>query len=112
MFRAVVPTAVMARAQALGWLVMLLPTQQAARRDGAWDAWLREWLRLWGLVYHSSYWDTLWLHLIARLAKHDTAGAPGLMLGGTHDEMMCFRPIEHAAVRVWIKLEWCCLRMG
>ena len=79
----------MARAQALGWLVMLLPTQQAARRDGAWDAWLREWLRLWGLVYHSSYWNTLWLHLIARLAKHDTAGARGLMLGGMHDKRMC-----------------------
>ncbi len=63
-------------AQALGWLVMLLPTQQAARRDGDWDAWLREWLRLWGEVYHSAFWNTLWLHLVARLAKHDTAGAP------------------------------------
>ena len=62
-------------AQALGWLVMLLPTQQAARRDGDWDAWLRAWLALWGQVYHSTYWNTLWLHLVARLAKHDTAGA-------------------------------------
>ena len=70
--------AVTAHAQALGWLVMLLPTQQAARRDGDWDAWLRAWLALWGQVYHSAYWNTLWLHLVARLAKHDTAGARSL----------------------------------
>ena len=63
-------------AQALGWLVMLMPTQQAARRDGDWDAWLRAWMALWGQVYHSAFWNTLWLHLVTRLAKHDIAGAP------------------------------------
>ena len=75
--------------QALGWLVMLMPTQQAARRDGDWDAWLRAWLRLWGQVYHSAFWNTLWLHLVARLAKHDTAGAQLTRRSCSKDMLTC-----------------------
>jgi len=59
----------------LGWLSLLLPTCAAAALDGDWAAWVPEWLRLWGQVVHNSYWNNLWMGLLARLAKHDTAGA-------------------------------------
>lgn len=74
---------------------MLMPTQQAVRRDGDWDAWLRAWMALWGQVYHSAFWNTLWLHLVTRLAKHDTAGAP-LPLSPTPTPML-----EHAVAATW-----------
>ncbi|KAK9818405.1 hypothetical protein WJX72_012161 [[Myrmecia] bisecta] len=61
--------------EALGWLALFMPTHAAARLDGNWSLWLGQWLDLWQSVAHSSYWNLLWMKLVARLAKHDTAGA-------------------------------------
>lgn len=60
--------------EALGWLSALMPTHAALRRDGAWGAWARAWLGLWGRVAHCRYWDSLWFGMFARLAKHDLHG--------------------------------------
>jgi hypothetical protein len=62
--------------QALGWLSLLLPTHEALRGRGAWGSWAPRWLALWQQLDHCRYWDTLWLGLFARLAKHDLHGAP------------------------------------
>ncbi|KAK2076993.1 hypothetical protein QBZ16_005221 [Prototheca wickerhamii] len=60
--------------EALGWLVMLLPTTALRAGDGDWGAWAREWARLWGEQAHCAYWDALWGALFARLAAHDAFG--------------------------------------
>jgi hypothetical protein len=60
--------------QALGWLSLLLPTHEALRGRGAWGSWAPRWLALWQQLDHCRYWDTLWLGLFARLAKHDLHG--------------------------------------
>ena len=71
--------------QALGWLAMLMPTQEATRREGDWGAWAPAWVALWPRVAHSShYWSALWYALFARLAKHDVHGA-GVAGGGVGD---------------------------
>jgi hypothetical protein len=61
--------------EALGWLAMLLPTHAALAGDGDWGAWAAEWMVLWGGRAHCQYWQSLWFALVARLAKHDLAGA-------------------------------------
>lgn len=68
--------------EALGWLVLLMPTHAALRYDGEWGLWMQEWMHIWGSVVHSRYWQALWINLIARLAKHDVHGLvdwPSLM---------------------------------
>lgn len=68
--------------EALGWLTMLMPTQNAKRGEGPWAEWAPQWMTLWEAIPHSQYWHSLWLHLFSRLARHDTAGLvdwPALM---------------------------------
>jgi hypothetical protein len=62
---------------ALGWLALLLPTQAAARREGAWGAWAPELLARWGGVAHCATWQALFASIFARLAKHDAHGLVG-----------------------------------
>ena len=61
--------------ESLGWLSLLMPTHAADRFDGDWDAWVKIWFDIWGTVAHNSYWNCLWMALIARLIKHDKHGA-------------------------------------
>lgn len=60
--------------EALGWLALLLPTQEALRGQGAWGDWAPAWLHLWQQLDHCRYWDCLWYSLFSRLAKHDVTG--------------------------------------
>ena len=39
-----------------------------------------EWMELWGAVAHNSFWTSLWMGLLARLAKADTTGVHKLLL--------------------------------
>jgi hypothetical protein len=61
--------------QAVAWLTMLMPTHHASTLDGDWNSWVPLWLDLWERVTTNSFWDSLFLDLFARLAKHDTHGA-------------------------------------
>ncbi len=63
--------------QALGELVLLMPTAAAGARDGDWGAWAPRWVALWRSVAHCAFWDRQWMALFARLAKHDTRGEGG-----------------------------------
>ena len=60
--------------EALGWLAMLLPTHEAAKLEGDWGAWAKEWVEIWQSTAHCRFWDCLWLSLFARLGKHDIRG--------------------------------------
>lgn len=60
--------------QALGWLSVLLPITHVKNGGTHWNEWLIEWMMLWGALSHNSYWDTLWMGLISRLAKLDKNG--------------------------------------
>ena len=60
--------------ESLGWLCMMLPTQEATKGSGDWDTWMKEWMHIWGSVHHNSSWQALWFSLIARFAKHDVHG--------------------------------------
>lgn len=66
--------------QALGWIVLFLPTCQLARdpRTGDWNAWLGTILTTWEAVAPCEFFHTQALGLMARLAKHDRHG--GLIL--------------------------------
>ncbi|KAK9865395.1 hypothetical protein WJX84_009143, partial [Apatococcus fuscideae] len=61
--------------EALGWLSLLMPTQQVKRQDADWNGWAQEWLVLWDSMAHSTMWNNVWMHLFSRLAKHDAKGA-------------------------------------
>ena len=60
--------------ESLGWLNLLMPTHAAERLDGDWNNWVTTWFQMWASVAHNSYWDCLWMSLIARLVKHDKHG--------------------------------------
>lgn len=60
--------------ESIGWLCMMLPTQEATRGQGDWAAWMTEWMDIWGQRVHNQTWQSLWFSLIARLAKHDVHG--------------------------------------
>lgn len=37
-----------------------------------WSKWATEAVNLWRRISHNSYWDSVWMCFLARLAKHDT----------------------------------------
>lgn len=37
-----------------------------------WNQWASEAIDLWRGISHNSYWDSMWMCFLARLAKHDT----------------------------------------
>lgn len=53
---------------------MLMPTRHIRDDDGDWNAWLPEWIACWESIIHSNAWDSMWLTLLSRLAKHDVHG--------------------------------------
>ena len=61
--------------ESLGWLCLLMPTHAVATADGVWDQWVDSWIDMWGSMVHCSYWDSLWMGLLARLIKHDSSGS-------------------------------------
>lgn len=60
--------------ESIGWLCMMLPTQEATKGQGDWAEWMQEWIDIWGQRLHNQTWQSLWFSLIARLAKHDVHG--------------------------------------
>ncbi|KAK9792661.1 hypothetical protein WJX73_001340 [Symbiochloris irregularis] len=62
--------------EALGWLVLFLPTCQATidPKAGAWDAWLGTILDTWQAVAPCDFFQHQALGFVARLAKHDCYG--------------------------------------
>lgn len=60
--------------EAVGWLCMLMPTQEALRQQGNWAEWVPQWVSLLNSVTHNQYIESLWLSLFARLIKHDVHG--------------------------------------
>ena len=68
--------------QAMGWLALFLPTNQAAREPGAlnWNACVGTILEVWEVVAPCDWFHMQALGLLTRLAKHDKLGAPDLSL--------------------------------
>lgn len=60
--------------ESIGWVCMMLPTQEALKGQGAWSEWMTEWMHIWGQRVHNQTWQSLWFSLMARLAKHDVHG--------------------------------------
>jgi proteasome activator subunit 4 len=61
---------------ALGWLVLFFPTKQIpASQPAQAQAWVGEWLGVWGRLVNCSYWDSHWMYLLARAVKDDWKGA-------------------------------------
>ncbi|GIL93200.1 hypothetical protein Vretifemale_20642, partial [Volvox reticuliferus] len=61
--------------EALGYLQLFAPTHNICRCN--WSAvkgWLREWFAAWDGTANSPPWDSLWLALMSRVAKHDWRG--------------------------------------
>lgn len=60
---------------ALGWLVLFFPTKQLPHTEPALaQAWVCEWMGVWGRVVHCTYWDNHWMYLLARAVKDDWKG--------------------------------------
>eukprot|EP00798_Chlamydomonas_sp_ICE-L_P021953 gene21953-29001_t len=60
---------------AVCYIVLFMPTNDASCTDTALlNANIAEWMRCWGLVSGSAHWDSLWMRLFSRTAKHDRAG--------------------------------------
>ena len=60
--------------ESVGWICMMLPTQEALKGQGSWSEWMDEWMHIWGQRVHNQTWQSLWFSLMARLAKHDVYG--------------------------------------
>ncbi|KAG2489806.1 hypothetical protein HYH03_011755 [Edaphochlamys debaryana] len=61
--------------EALGYLQLFAPTHSLCACDwGSVNRWVREWMDAWGRMANSSAWDSLWLGLVSRAAKHDWRG--------------------------------------
>jgi proteasome activator subunit 4 len=60
--------------ESIGWVCMMLPTQEALKGQGLWSEWMKEWMQIWGQRVHNQTWQSLWFSLMARLAKHDVHG--------------------------------------
>ena len=60
--------------ESIGWVCMMLPTQEALKGQGSWSEWMTEWMQIWGQRVHNQTWQSLWFSLMARLAKHDVHG--------------------------------------
>ena len=64
--------------QAMGWLVLLLPThglQRSSCDAEAWNERIQALMGLWDACSPSQWWSGQCLGLLARMAKHDTQGA-------------------------------------
>lgn len=88
--------------QALGFLALLMPTHAVALGEGDWAAWLPAWLELKDRIAHCRWWDTTWMDLFSRVAKHDKHGAApalpplrprvqGIMVAGVGAELELLR---------------------
>ncbi len=66
--------------EAVGWMCMMLPTQEIcssgldAASASRWQETVDGWLCTWGQRVHNQTWQSLWFGLLARLAKHDVHG--------------------------------------
>lgn len=61
-----------------------------------WNQWAVEALDLWRDISHNSYWDSMWMCFLARLAKHDTFVRPSRP--GPLDFLQSFpgtAPVQH-----------------
>ena len=51
-----------------------MPTHAVGQREGDWALWLPAWLDVKERMAHCRWWDTTWLDLFSRVAKHDKHG--------------------------------------
>ena len=90
--------------QALGELVLFLPSVAVGRADGDWGAWAPMWMDLWGSVAHCNYWSRCWLHLFARLAKHDVQGRGFLAQASRLSDMARDQPHNRLRRRIALSM--------
>ena len=62
--------------QALGWMCMFLPTQAIHKGDNMdWNSLVSDALLLLEADEQNQFWKSMWISILARLAKHDHQGA-------------------------------------
>ncbi len=68
-------TAMSCRLQALGWMCMFLPTQAIHKGDSMdWNSLVSDALLLLEADEQNQFWKSMWISILARLAKHDHQG--------------------------------------
>ena len=60
------------RAQAAGWLAVLLPTQQVKEGMADWNAWLHDWMAIWAAQPNDNFLGMCIMGLVSRVARNDT----------------------------------------